>query len=58
MIQDLQNAEVGKAQADQLVNESDKYFGDLYNKWAADLKANAQPDTALKAAFGNWTPNP
>ena len=58
MIQDLQSAEVGNAQADQLVNESDKYFGELYKKWAADLKASGQPDTALKAAFGNWTPGP
>jgi hypothetical protein len=56
MISDLQSAEVSSAQADRLVNESDKYFGDLYRKWAADLKAKGKPDTALKAAFGDWRP--
>lgn len=56
MIDDLKNAEVPKAQADRLINESDKYFGDLYNKWAADLKAKGKADTALKAAFGKWKP--
>ena len=56
MINDLQNAEVPKAQADRLINESDKYFGDLYKKWAADLKAKGKPDTKLKAAFGDWKP--
>jgi uncharacterized protein DUF4157/HNH/endonuclease VII toxin of polymorphic toxin system component len=56
MISDLQSAEVSSAQADRLVNESDKYFGDLYRKWAADLKAEGKPDTALKAAFGDWRP--
>jgi HNH/Endo VII superfamily toxin with a SHH signature len=56
MIEDLQGAEVSKAQADRLVNESDKYFGDLYKKWAADLKAKGLPDTDLKAAFGDWEP--
>jgi hypothetical protein len=56
MIDDLRNAEASKAQADRLINESDKYFGDLYKKWEADLKAKGKPDTVLKAAFGDWKP--
>jgi hypothetical protein len=56
MIDDLRGSEVSKAQADKLVNASDKYFGDLYKAWQADLKAKGLSDAPLRAAFGTWTP--
>jgi len=56
MIDDLLDSEVSEPQADQLVNASDKYFGDLYKAWEADLKAKGQSDAPLRAAFGTWSP--
>ena len=56
MIDDLRGSEVSNTQADALVNQSDAYFGKLYKAWEAELKKNGQPDTALRDAFGTWTP--
>jgi hypothetical protein len=60
MIDDMKSANVPAAHADDLVNRSDAYFGDLYNAWKADLRAKNTPlatiDATLQAAFGNWTP--
>ena len=60
MIDDLIRAEVPHKYADDLVNRSDKYFGDLYRAWEADMKARgvapATIDSNLKAAFGDFQP--
>jgi hypothetical protein len=60
MIDDLIRAEVPNKYADDLINRSDKYFGDLYKAWEADMKARKVPqatiDAALKTAFGEFQP--